>query len=193
LFPSFDCATVGWWHAEHLIRGASATGSRALASTWVNASFSLSRDPRPQNSRESCGQRHAFELHVSELVLFEIAQRSYAAGKTGVRPRPSEPSDHSQSTRPRRSLRFVVQEEQQREERLVHERRKNRARVVEEMNVKLGPTITDDMKVAIKIADRVAMLYQGGSSNRGPEAFQQSTNPIVNSSSRAAQGPLTDD
>src|SRR6266850_2378695 len=41
-------------------------------------------------------------------------------------------------------------------------------------------TITHDMKVAFKIADRVAMLYKGRIVEEGtPETFQQSQNPIV--------------
>ena len=55
-------------------------------------------------------------------------------------------------------------------------------------------TITHDMKVAFKIADRVAMLYHGSIVEQGsPTAFQQSKNPIVQQFIQGrAQGPLTD-
>ena len=55
-------------------------------------------------------------------------------------------------------------------------------------------TITHDMKVAFKIADRVAMLYQGRIIEVGtPEEFQRSKNPIVQQFIEGrAQGPLTD-
>ena len=55
-------------------------------------------------------------------------------------------------------------------------------------------TITHDMKVAFKIADRVAMLYAGKIIEQGtPEEFQQSTNPIVRQFIEGrAEGPLTD-
>src|SRR5687768_8672196 len=71
------------------------------------------------------------------------------------------------------------------------------AELIEEMDVKLGVTtvtITHDMKVAFKIADRVAMLYKGQIIEVGtPEEFQQSTNPIVQQFIEGrAQGPLTD-
>lgn len=55
-------------------------------------------------------------------------------------------------------------------------------------------TITHDMKVAFKIADRVAMIHRGHIIEQGsPEAFQESTNPIVRQfiEGRAA-GPLTE-
>jgi len=54
-------------------------------------------------------------------------------------------------------------------------------------------TITHDMKVAFKIADRVAMLYQGRIVEEGtPETFQQSQNPIVQQFIQGrAEGPLT--
>jgi phospholipid/cholesterol/gamma-HCH transport system ATP-binding protein len=55
-------------------------------------------------------------------------------------------------------------------------------------------TITHDMKVAFKIADRVAMLYKGRIVEEGtPQSFQQSRNPIVQQfiEGRAA-GPLTE-
>jgi phospholipid/cholesterol/gamma-HCH transport system ATP-binding protein len=72
------------------------------------------------------------------------------------------------------------------------------AELIEEMDVKLGTTtvtITHDMKVAFKIADRVAMLYQGQIIEQGtPEEFQRSKNPIVEQFIEGrAQGPLTDD
>jgi len=55
-------------------------------------------------------------------------------------------------------------------------------------------TITHDMKVAFKIADRVAMLYQGHIIEQGsPEEFQRSTNPIVRQFIEGrAEGPLTE-
>ncbi|HEV7921696.1 MAG TPA: ATP-binding cassette domain-containing protein [Thermoanaerobaculia bacterium] len=54
-------------------------------------------------------------------------------------------------------------------------------------------TITHDMKVAFKIADRVAMLFQGQIVEQGtPEEFQQSTNPVVRQFIEGrAEGPLT--
>ncbi len=54
-------------------------------------------------------------------------------------------------------------------------------------------TITHDMKVAFKIADRVAMLYKGRIVEEGtPETFQQSKNPIVQQFIHGrAEGPLT--
>lgn len=71
------------------------------------------------------------------------------------------------------------------------------AELIEEMDVKLGTTtvtITHDMKVAFKIADRVAMLHQGQIIEEGtPEEFQRSRNPIVEQFIEGrAQGPLTD-
>jgi phospholipid/cholesterol/gamma-HCH transport system ATP-binding protein len=56
-------------------------------------------------------------------------------------------------------------------------------------------TITHDMKVAFKIADRVAMLHKGQIIEQGtPEEFQASTNPIVRQFIEGrATGPLTDD
>jgi len=55
-------------------------------------------------------------------------------------------------------------------------------------------TITHDMKVAFKIADRVAMLYGGAIVEQGsPADFQQSKNPIVQQFIEGrAKGPLTD-
>lgn len=54
-------------------------------------------------------------------------------------------------------------------------------------------TITHDMKVAFKIADRVAMLYKGRIVEEGtPDTFQQSQNPIVQQFIQGrAEGPLT--
>jgi phospholipid/cholesterol/gamma-HCH transport system ATP-binding protein len=71
------------------------------------------------------------------------------------------------------------------------------ADLIEEMDVKLGTTtvtITHDMKVAFKIADRVAMLYKGHIIEEGtPEKFQESSNPIVRQFIEGrAQGPLTE-
>jgi phospholipid/cholesterol/gamma-HCH transport system ATP-binding protein len=72
------------------------------------------------------------------------------------------------------------------------------ADLIVEMDEKLGTTtvtITHDMKVAFKIADRVAMLYDGHIIEHGtPEQFQQSANPIVQQFiAGRAEGPLTDD
>jgi phospholipid/cholesterol/gamma-HCH transport system ATP-binding protein len=72
------------------------------------------------------------------------------------------------------------------------------AELICEMDVKLGTTtvtITHDMKVAFKIADRVAMLHQGTIIEEGtPEEFQESKNPIVQQFIEGrASGPLTDD
>ncbi|HVS32490.1 MAG TPA: ABC transporter ATP-binding protein [Thermoanaerobaculia bacterium] len=55
-------------------------------------------------------------------------------------------------------------------------------------------TITHDMKVAFKIADRVAMLYRGRIIEEGsPDVFQASKNPIVQQFIEGrAQGPLTE-
>jgi phospholipid/cholesterol/gamma-HCH transport system ATP-binding protein len=55
-------------------------------------------------------------------------------------------------------------------------------------------TITHDMKVAFKIADRVAMLFKGQIIEQGsPEEFQASTNPIVRQFIEGrAHGPLTE-
>jgi len=71
------------------------------------------------------------------------------------------------------------------------------ADLIEEMDVKLGTTtvtITHDMKVAFKIADRVAMLYKGHIIEQGtPGEFQQSSNPIVRQFIEGrAEGPLTE-
>ena len=55
-------------------------------------------------------------------------------------------------------------------------------------------TITHDMKVAFKIADRVAMLFQGQIIEEGtPYEFQQSQNPIVQQFIEGrAEGRLTE-
>jgi phospholipid/cholesterol/gamma-HCH transport system ATP-binding protein len=55
-------------------------------------------------------------------------------------------------------------------------------------------TITHDMKVAFKIADRVAMLFKGAIIEDGtPEEFQASKNPMVQQFIEGrAQGPLTE-
>jgi phospholipid/cholesterol/gamma-HCH transport system ATP-binding protein len=67
-----------------------------------------------------------------------------------------------------------------------------------EMDSKLNVTtvtITHDMKVAFKIADRIAMLFQGHIIESGtPEEFQASTNPAVRQFIEGrAYGPLTED
>jgi phospholipid/cholesterol/gamma-HCH transport system ATP-binding protein len=72
------------------------------------------------------------------------------------------------------------------------------AELIREMDQKLGTTtvtITHDMKVAFKIADRVAMLYHGQIIEQGtPEQFQASKNPIVEQFIEGrASGPLTVD
>jgi phospholipid/cholesterol/gamma-HCH transport system ATP-binding protein len=71
------------------------------------------------------------------------------------------------------------------------------AELICEMDLKLGTTtvtITHDMKVAFKIADRVAMLHKGSIIESGtPEEFQRSANPIVQQFIEGrAEGPLTD-
>jgi phospholipid/cholesterol/gamma-HCH transport system ATP-binding protein len=72
------------------------------------------------------------------------------------------------------------------------------AELIREMDVKLATTtvtITHDMKVAFKIADRVAMLHRGHIIEDGtPQQFQASTNPIVQQFIEGrAEGPLTAD
>ena len=72
------------------------------------------------------------------------------------------------------------------------------ADLIVEMDEKLNTTtvtITHDMKVAFKIADRVAMLHRGGIIEEGtPEEFQRSDDPIVQQFIEGrAQGPLTED
>jgi len=71
------------------------------------------------------------------------------------------------------------------------------ADLILEMDSKLNVTtvtITHDMKVAFKIADRVAMLYKGQIIESGtPFEFQQSSNPIVQQFIEGrAEGPLTE-
>ena len=70
------------------------------------------------------------------------------------------------------------------------------AELIREMDRTLATTtvtITHDMKVAFKIADRVAMLYEGHIIEEGtPDEFQRSTNPIVRQFIEGrAEGPLT--
>ncbi len=71
------------------------------------------------------------------------------------------------------------------------------AELIREMDRSLETTtvtITHDMKVAFKIADRVAMLYNGHIIEQGtPAEFQSSTNPIVQQFIEGrAEGPLTE-
>ena len=71
------------------------------------------------------------------------------------------------------------------------------AELIREMDHTLNTTtvtITHDMKVAFKIADRVAMLYNGRIIEQGtPEQFQQSQSPIVQQFIEGrAEGPLTE-
>jgi phospholipid/cholesterol/gamma-HCH transport system ATP-binding protein len=71
------------------------------------------------------------------------------------------------------------------------------AELIREMDRTLATTtvtITHDMKVAFKIADRVAMIYDGQIIEQGtPEQFQASTNPIVRQFIEGrAEGPLTE-
>jgi len=71
------------------------------------------------------------------------------------------------------------------------------AELIVEMDQTLNTTtvsITHDMKVAFKIADRVAMLHKGHIVEEGtPEEFQRSTNPIVQQFIEGrAEGPLTE-
>lgn len=71
------------------------------------------------------------------------------------------------------------------------------AELIREMDKTLNTTtvtITHDMKVAFKIADRVAMLYKGSIIEQGtPEEFQRSPNPIVQQFIEGrAEGPLTE-
>ena len=55
-------------------------------------------------------------------------------------------------------------------------------------------TITHDMKVAFKIADRIAMIHKGSIVEQGrPEEFRASPNPLVQQFIRGdADGPFTD-
>lgn len=71
------------------------------------------------------------------------------------------------------------------------------AELIREMDHSLNVTtvtITHDMKVAFKIADRVAMLYEGRIIEVGtPAEFQRSQDPIVRQFIEGrADGPLTD-
>ncbi len=71
------------------------------------------------------------------------------------------------------------------------------AELIREMDAKLNTTtvsITHDMKVAFKIADRVAMLHHGQIIEEGtPAEFQRSTNPMVQQFIEGrAEGPLTE-
>ena len=71
------------------------------------------------------------------------------------------------------------------------------ADLIREMDERLHTTtvtITHDMKVAFKIADRVAMIHRGQIIENGPpERFQQSKNPIVQQFIEGrAEGPLTE-
>jgi phospholipid/cholesterol/gamma-HCH transport system ATP-binding protein len=71
------------------------------------------------------------------------------------------------------------------------------AELIREMDATLNTTtvtITHDMKVAFKIADRVAMLFKGKIVEQGtPDVFQRSTNPIVQQFIEGrADGPLTE-
>jgi len=70
------------------------------------------------------------------------------------------------------------------------------AELIVEMDQTLNTTtvtITHDMKVAFKIADRVAMLYKGRIIEEGtPDEFQRSQDPIVRQFIEGrAEGPLT--
>lgn len=70
------------------------------------------------------------------------------------------------------------------------------AELIQEMDDTLHTTtitITHDMKVAFKIADRIAMLYDGKIIEQGsPEEFQQSPNAFVRQFIEGrAEGPLT--
>ena len=71
------------------------------------------------------------------------------------------------------------------------------ADMILEMDTKLNVTtvtITHDMKVAFKIADRIAMLYRGQIvEDATPEAFKESKNPMVQQFIEGrAVGPLTE-
>jgi len=71
------------------------------------------------------------------------------------------------------------------------------AELIKEMDRDLATTtvtITHDMKVAFKIADRIAMLNEGTIIEQGsPEEFKASTNPIVRQFIEGrAKGPLTE-
>ena len=71
------------------------------------------------------------------------------------------------------------------------------AELIVEMDHELGATavtITHDMKVAFKIADRVAMLHKGEIVAQGtPEQFQAVDDPLVQQFlDGRASGPFTD-
>jgi phospholipid/cholesterol/gamma-HCH transport system ATP-binding protein len=71
------------------------------------------------------------------------------------------------------------------------------AELIREMDATLNTTtvsITHDMKVAFKIADRVAFLHNGQIIEQGtPEEFQRSPNPMVQQFIEGrAEGPLTE-
>ena len=71
------------------------------------------------------------------------------------------------------------------------------ADLIVEMDQTLNSTtvsITHDMKVAFKIADRVAMLFHGKIIEEGtPDQFQRSQNPMVQQFIEGrAEGPLTE-
>jgi phospholipid/cholesterol/gamma-HCH transport system ATP-binding protein len=71
------------------------------------------------------------------------------------------------------------------------------AELIVEMDQTLNTTtvsITHDMKVAFKIADRVAMIHKGHIIEEGtPEEFQRSANPMVQQFIEGkAEGPLTE-
>lgn len=71
------------------------------------------------------------------------------------------------------------------------------AGLIREMDLTLNTTtvtITHDMKVAFKIADRVAMLFGGRIIEQGtPDEFQHSENPMVQQFIEGrAEGPLTE-
>lgn len=71
------------------------------------------------------------------------------------------------------------------------------AGIIVEMDERLNTTtvtITHDMKVAFRIADRIAMLHQGKVVESGtPEEFRASANPIVQQFIEGrAEGPLTE-
>jgi len=71
------------------------------------------------------------------------------------------------------------------------------AELIREMDATLNTTtvsITHDMKVAFKVADRVAFLHDGRIIEQGtPDEFQRSTNPLVQQFIEGrAEGPLTE-
>jgi phospholipid/cholesterol/gamma-HCH transport system ATP-binding protein len=71
------------------------------------------------------------------------------------------------------------------------------ADLIVEMDHKLGVTavtITHDMKVAFKIADKIAMIYEGRIIEQGtPDEFERSASPFVRQFLEGrAEGPLTE-